>query len=102
MPYFAEGVRGNESNVLRCPSCRGRLHLDQLEYRCDGCGLQFEVVDGIPSLFLPNEWRNSDDVTRTIRDFYESTPFPNHDGFDDVGTLIDKSRKGLFSSLLDD
>lgn len=102
MSHFADDARNNGLSLLRCPSCRGRLHLDHSEYCCDVCGLQFEVVNGIPSLFLPNERGAPDDITRTVRDFYESTPFPNYDGFDDVGTLIEKSRKGLFSRLLDD
>jgi ubiquinone/menaquinone biosynthesis C-methylase UbiE/uncharacterized protein YbaR (Trm112 family) len=35
--------------LLRCPSCRGRLEGDD-ELRCRGCGRTFSVVDGIPRL----------------------------------------------------
>ena len=43
-----------------------------------------------------------DDVTTTVKSFYEETPFPNYDDFDNVGWLVEKARKGVFAKLLDD
>lgn len=68
-----------------------------------GCHQSYQVVDRIPSLFWPNEWDPSiEDVTDKVKSFYEETPFPNYDEFDSAGSLIDKARKSLFASLLDD
>ena len=91
------------SSLLCCPQCKGELDHGKTEYKCKNCHLRFQILNGIPQLFVPNEWPDSkNDVTETIRDFYEKTPFPNYDDFDDVGSLIDKSRRGVFSRLLDE
>ena len=43
-----------------------------------------------------------DDVTTSVKSFYEATPFPNYDEFDNLGWLVEKARKGVFAQLLDD
>jgi len=71
--------------------------------RCEACGHDFTSTDGIPGMFWPNDWEpGREDVTERIKAFYEKTPFPDYDGYDDVGSLIDKARRGLFAKLLDD
>lgn len=37
-----------------------------------------------------------------MRAFYEKTPFPNYDDFDDAGSLVQKARQGVFAQLLDE
>ena len=43
-----------------------------------------------------------EDVTNSVKSFYEETPFPNYDDFDDVSSLLMKSRQGIFAKLLDE
>jgi SAM-dependent methyltransferase len=101
----ASGVGISEHlSLLCCPSCRGDLDLVRGLLLCDGCGHEFPVSEGIPLLFWPNEWSGTrtDDVTESIRAFYEETPFPNYDDFDSVASLIEKSRQGSLAKLLDE
>lgn len=91
--------------LLRCPSCSGDRPLDLLDDRltCPLCGRSFEISDGIPLLFWPNEWLDGrGDATTAVKQFYEETPFPNYEEFDSVATLIQKARLGWFAKLLDD
>lgn len=91
-------------DVFCCPKCGGDLTLvDEHDLKCLGCGQSYRSDGDIPVLFRPNEWDASkDDVTEPIQAFYEKTPFPNYDDFDDVGSLIQKARRGLFAKLLDE
>jgi SAM-dependent methyltransferase len=70
---------------------------------CCGCENAFEIRDGLPLLFWPNEWTGDRlDVTDQVKEFYEETPFPNYQEFDSVSSLIRKARQGRFAKLLDD
>ena len=90
-------------DIFCCPKCSGELKFDDDSFECLNCQQSYQVLDGIPMLFWPNEWDSSkEDVTDNIKLFYEKTPFPNYDDFDNAGSLIDKARKGLFAKLLDD
>ncbi len=90
-------------DMFCCPKCDGDLHFDNEKLSCRKCHQLYQVLDGIPLLFCPNEWDSSRaDVTDKIKSFYEKTPFPDYDEFDNVGSLIEKARKGLFAKLLDD
>jgi len=89
--------------IFCCPKCNGELIYENYCFKCTNCKQSYEVVDGIPMLFWPNEWDASkEDVTEKIRSFYERTPFPNYDDFDNAGSLIDKARQGIFAKLLGD
>ncbi|MCP4549987.1 MAG: methyltransferase domain-containing protein [bacterium] len=89
--------------LFLCPQCGGDLVFDSESLSCSGCGQTYAEDDGISSLFWPNEWDPAkEDVTARIKSFYEKTPFPNYDDFDNVGSLIAKARRGLFAKLLDD
>ena len=91
------------TELLCCPRCAGRLESQSDVVACTGCGHQFPVADGIPLLYWPTEWDPSKpDVTDEVRAFYEETPFPNYDDFDDVGSLMEKARQGRFARLLDE
>ena len=81
-------------DIFCCPKCGGDLSISCESYNCLNCHQPYQVLDGIPSLFWPNKWDSSkEDVTDKIKSFYEKTPFPNYDEFDDVGSLIDKAKK---------
>lgn len=91
------------ADLLCCPRCAAPLELDAHDVRCTGCDQRFPVDDGIPLLYWPTEWDPAKpDVTEDVRAFYEETPFPNYDDFDDVGSLMEKARRGLFARLLDE
>jgi 2-polyprenyl-3-methyl-5-hydroxy-6-metoxy-1,4-benzoquinol methylase/uncharacterized protein YbaR (Trm112 family) len=89
--------------VFCCSRCGGTLALERGELACEGCGRPYPMTDDIPRMFAPNEWEDDrDDVTERMKQFYETTPFPNYDDFDSAGSLVEKSRKGVFASLLDE
>ncbi len=84
-----------------CPKCQGDLGYENDGFRCGDCQQHYDEVDGIPSLFFANEWGSAKkDVTEEMKSFYEETPFPNYDEFDDVGSLIDKASQSHFANLL--
>ncbi|MEW5984829.1 MAG: methyltransferase domain-containing protein [Acidobacteriota bacterium] len=90
-------------DVFCCPACHGHLDIEEDGLRCRACQCAHPVTDGVIQLFCPNQWApGRDDVTERIKAFYEEYPFPNYDDFDNVGSLIDKARRGLFAKLLDD
>ena len=90
-------------SMLACPKCGADLALEDDGLRCTACKTFYGVTNNIPILFAPNEWdRSREDVTMTVKSFYEETPFPNYDDFDNVGWLVEKARKGVFAKLLDD
>jgi len=90
-------------DIFSCPKCNGPLYFDDNGFICLNCHQYYKTSNNIPQLFWPNEWNNSKkDVTNEIRNFYEKTPFPDYDDFDNVGSLIAKSKKSIFAYLLDD
>ena len=89
--------------LLCCPRCGGRLQPAKNTFACRDCGQSYPVTDGIPQLFVPNEWgRGKLDVTDIVKDFYEETPFPNYDDLDSRESLQTKARLGIFARLLDE
>jgi 2-polyprenyl-3-methyl-5-hydroxy-6-metoxy-1,4-benzoquinol methylase len=90
-------------NIFCCPNCGGDIFYEDENLSCHICDTLFEVFDDIPSLFWSNDWDSSkEDVTEKIKMFYEHTPFPNYDEFDNLSSLITKAQKGLFARLLDE
>lgn len=87
-------------DLFQCPFCTGQLVIGG-GIRCQVCGHRYAIENGIPCLFVPNEWDGKSDVTEKIKAFYEETPFPNYDEIDDTGVLIDKAEKGIFAKMLD-
>jgi SAM-dependent methyltransferase len=91
------------ADILCCSACGGDLTRGENDFRCRSCRRVFPDQDGIPSLFMPNEWKDAhEDVTEKMKAFYEENPFPRYDDFDSAATLIDKARRGLFMNLLDE
>lgn len=89
--------------IFVCPVCRGDLRITSDEIECLECQNRYQVEDGIPLLFCPNEWDSSkDDVTNGIKSFYEKTPFPNYEEFEHVEDLIQKAQANVFARLLNE
>ena len=102
-------MRGNEKEFIEqnidifcCPNCNGSLNFLGNSFACSDCGQSYQAHNEPPVLFWQNELSSNEDVTEKIRLFYEQNPFPNYDDFDNIGSLIDKARKGLFAALLDE
>jgi 2-polyprenyl-3-methyl-5-hydroxy-6-metoxy-1,4-benzoquinol methylase len=96
--FIAESI-----DIFCCPKCGGDLTFRDEGFSCRSCQQPYKIEDRIPSLFWPNEWgATKEDVTEKIQSFYEKTPFPNYDEFDNAVSLIEKARKGLFAKLLDE
>jgi SAM-dependent methyltransferase/uncharacterized protein YbaR (Trm112 family) len=90
-------------DVLRCARCASRLAETGDALTCGACAQRYPVVDGIPQLFVPNEWGGGKlDVTDIVKEFYEETPFPNYDDLDSRESLRSKARLGVFARLLDE
>jgi SAM-dependent methyltransferase len=89
--------------LLHCPKCEADLALEAEGLRCVSCQAFYGTTGNVPMLFCPNEWDvGREDVTLTVKEFYEETPFPDYDEFDNVGSLVEKARTGVFAKLLDD
>ena len=81
----------------------GDLKIDGVGIKCLECHNSYQVEDGIPLFFLPNEWDGTKkDVSNVVKDFYEKTPFPNYEEFENVEHLIQKAQKGFFARLLNE
>jgi SAM-dependent methyltransferase len=90
-------------DIVRCAGCGSALREQGVTLGCDNCGQHYPVTDGIPQLFVPNEWgEGKRDVTDIVKEFYEETPFPNYDDHDSVRSLIEKSRRGQYARVLDE
>ncbi len=104
---WAPGSSYQPEAVLRdawCSPChQADLVLHGEQVACVACGRRYTIEDGIAQLFYPHEtFSEDDDVTEMVKAFYEQTPFPNYDDHDSVRSLIDKSRRGLYASMLND
>jgi SAM-dependent methyltransferase len=89
--------------ILRCARCDGRMGEAEGTLVCHGCPQRYPITDGIPQLFVPNDWGAGKlDVTDIVKDFYEVTPFPNYDDVDSRETLRQKARLGVFARILDE
>jgi SAM-dependent methyltransferase len=100
----ASPVLAEHADILMDPATGGGVRVERGEYVLDS-GRRIDVVDGIPNFFVPADFEQGstlEDVTQTVRAFYEETPFPNYDGFDSRDSLARKARRGVFAALLDE
>jgi len=66
-------------------------------------GASYPVEDGIPRLYVRDSPRTSEgDITDIVKQFYETTPFPNYDDVDNRRALVEKARAGTFARLLNE
>jgi SAM-dependent methyltransferase/uncharacterized protein YbaR (Trm112 family) len=90
-------------DIVHCARCGGRLGEADRTLVCRHCAQSYPASDGIPQLFVPNEWGSGKlDVTDIVKEFYEQTPFPNYDDLDSRQSLQAKARLGVFARLLDE
>jgi SAM-dependent methyltransferase len=89
------------SETYACPACREALAWDGQGMRCLACDAFFGVDHDIPLLFTPGVGHGQQ-VTDTVKAFYEENPFPNYDDLDSRQSLIEKARRGVFARLLDE
>ena len=90
-------------DLYQCPRCGGELRRDPESMQCLSCQQTFGIEDGIPLLFWPTEDPDADqEVTETVKSFYEETPFPDYNDFDSVATLVQRAREGRFARMLDE
>ncbi|MBF0540028.1 MAG: methyltransferase domain-containing protein [Nitrospirae bacterium] len=89
-------------SLISCPKCSGNLDKNNVGYICNQCNQKYDIEDGIVKLFYFPEFEKDTNVTEKIKSFYEKTPFPNYDDFDNIAQLMEKSRKGVFVKLLDE
>lgn len=90
-------------DVFACPKCRGKMRVDGTAIVCSTCNASYGMEHGIPLLFVPNRWDASkEDVTDTIKAFYEETPFPNYEDFETVSDLIRKAQSETFARMLNE
>jgi SAM-dependent methyltransferase len=96
-------IEFEEMSIIICPLCGRDLALSGPVFHCPGCGHEYRSEDGIPLLFLPNDWSpEKRDVTETMRGFYEETPFPQYDDSESIWKLQEKAKKSVFARLLDE
>lgn len=88
-------------DIFICPACHGKLDVSR-KLKCRDCKRTFKKEGDVPLLFWPNNWNSKDDVTETVKSFYEENPFPNYDDIDSIWTLKQKAAKGIFVRLLNE
>ncbi|MBU1630874.1 MAG: methyltransferase domain-containing protein [Candidatus Omnitrophica bacterium] len=91
-------------DIFVCPACGGDLQIADDEIKCLKCLNCYQVEDEVPLLFWPHENGivQKKDVTNMVKKFYEKTPFPNYEEFENVGGLIQKAQTGIFARLLNE
>ena len=90
-------------DIFVCPRCGGNLKIVGNGITCLKCHNHYQVESDIPLLFWPNEWgKSKKDVTDIVKSFYEKTPFPNYEEFENVGDLIQKAQGGIYARLLNE
>lgn len=93
----------DNQDIFMCPACGGDLCVENGEIRCSKCNNVYRVEGGVPLLFWSHEWDGSKkDVTEKMKSFYEKTPFPNYEDFENIGDLVQKARSGVFANLLNE
>src|SRR5262249_51545876 len=70
------------------------------EFRCARTGTLFPDRDGVPSLFSDAAEDGAGRVRRAVKAFYEEHPFPNYDGLQDFGDLVNRGLKNSFAKAL--
>jgi carbamoyltransferase len=106
--WVGSSVTGTTDAVLDglwySPCCRASLRrCSRPVVTCSVCGSDYPIVDGIPLMFAPHDaFGTGGDVTEQVKAFYEETPFPNYEDHETVRSLIEKSRRGIYASLLND
>lgn len=62
MPEVGTAKAMDLRGLLACPMCHGRLSWSPDEARCDGCGVRYPIVDGIPVLVFDRAAADHDEL----------------------------------------
>jgi ubiquinone/menaquinone biosynthesis C-methylase UbiE len=92
-------------DMLICPNCysTGVLEVDFDLMQCKNCQQTYPIANNIPLMFWSDKERQSqDNVTHSVKAFYEENPFPNYDDFDSVSSLMQKAKTSIFAKMLDE
>ena len=85
---------------LKAPVGTSGLERVAKGFRSLETGVVYEDVEGpIPSLFVPTEGEG-EDISQRIKSFYEETPFPNYEGLEEYGELVNKGGNNPFTVKL--
>lgn len=94
------GLIEQNIGLFVCPMCSGNLSTCHVGMECDTCQRTFELDNGVPLLFCPNDWDGKADVQDIVKAFYEEYPFPNYDDVDSDFHLRQMAERGVFARLL--
>jgi len=105
LPPLPATVRGDSlmpdrlMACLRAPGATGDGSLERVDgaFRCPETGAVYPDREGVPSLLRPIEAKGSDRITAKIKGFYEEHPFPNYDGVQEFGDLVNRGQKTAFA-----
>jgi predicted NodU family carbamoyl transferase/SAM-dependent methyltransferase len=89
---------------LKPPGAGDDATLERVDgaFRCVQTGTVYPDQDGVPSLLAGIDTNDRDAVTGRIKAFYEEHPFPNYDGVQEYGDLVNRGSKNPFmQGLLD-
>jgi len=82
---------------LKAPDDAPGIERIENGFRSLETGMLHHDADGvIPSLFVPTKGVG-EDVTNRIKSFYEETPFPDYEGLEEYGELVNKGSKNPFT-----
>jgi len=78
----------------------GSLERIEGAFRCPKTGRIYSDRDGVPSLLAGIDANDVDPVTGKVKAFYEQFPFPNYDGVQEFGDLVNRGQKNAFAKRL--
>jgi SAM-dependent methyltransferase len=91
------------AHLLICPACSQAFGMGNGSLVCSGCHASFAIQSGIPLLSWPREGHSPGErLTGRVRSFYETNPFPDYEGTEDLASLLQKARESIFARLLDE
>jgi carbamoyltransferase len=97
-------AKADDSSPWADPLTREPLVMTPEGARNPVTGRTYPIEGGIPRLYVPTDATAShnQDVLETVKQFYEKTPFPNYDHFDDRRGFFEKAGQRLFARLLNE
>ncbi|MCB1914251.1 MAG: class I SAM-dependent methyltransferase [Rhodocyclaceae bacterium] len=97
----------SQLDILVNPASGAALRLDGCDLVDVDNGMRFPAPDGIPNLYMETDAPTTtgfsvNQVSDTVKSFYEETPFPNYDDVDSRQSLHEKARRGHYARALDE
>ncbi|MCB1894133.1 MAG: class I SAM-dependent methyltransferase [Zoogloeaceae bacterium] len=97
----------SQLDIFVNPATGAALRLDGEELVDVDGGLRFPAPDGIPNLYVETDAPTAtgfsvNQVSDTVKSFYEETPFPNYDDVDSRQSLTEKAGRGHYARALDE